>query len=111
MKTAAAFLAVVAVLIGLGPVACAGAPAPKKPPPPPPACNTTPQWTFKNQKGADVGIFICFGADGHLLYATKDLPSAPVKAAAAPLKKDEKEFIARGKKAVRKIERLGDAAQ
>ena len=44
-------------------------------------CNDAPSWTVTDSKTSKhYGIFVCFGADNHLLYATRPIPAqAPAK--------------------------------
>ncbi len=58
-------------------------------------CNEQPQWRTKDEKGQDLGIFICFGENSKLLYVVRVLPPAapapaPKPARKAPAPKSEK---------------------
>lgn len=82
-------LAVLA-LVGWGLSACAHAPAQPAPASKVAMCNESPAWITTDPKnGHRVGIFICFGEDNHLLYATRELPNpAPAPASASVTGKD-----------------------
>lgn len=79
MTRAAALFAVMAVLAG-----CTGAQPQKKKAaqddaPIQARCNEQPQWTTKDEKGEDIGIYICFGKRSQLLYAVRVLPKPDPK--------------------------------
>lgn len=82
LKLAAAVI-VLATLAG-----CAG--PQKKEPVQNARCNEQPQWVTKDEKGNDLGIYICFGENSRLLYVVRVLPPVPPPAAKKAPERDPK---------------------